>query len=84
MKDRIVWGSLLLACLCSGAAGQSVAPDPGATTASVLQEDIKLPGILPIYHFSPTLKSYQPLTPIEKFRIATDDSIAPGTFVLAG
>jgi hypothetical protein len=28
LKDRIVRGSLLLACLCSGAAGQSLPPDP--------------------------------------------------------
>ena len=85
MKDRIVWGSLLLACWCSGAAGQAAAPDPGATAANMPQEDSKpLPGILPIYHFSPTLRTYQPLTPGEKFRIATDDSLAPGTFVLAG
>ena len=82
MKIRIV---LLFACLCSGADGQSAAPDPGASAASIPQEDSKpLPRILPIYHFSPTLQRYQPLTPAEKFRIATDDSIAPGTFALAG
>jgi hypothetical protein len=84
VKDRIVWGSLLLACICSGAAGQSAAPSPSTTASSMPQEDIKLPGILPIYHFSPTLQSYQPLTPAEKFRIATHDSIAPGTFVFVG
>jgi hypothetical protein len=49
------WGSLLPACLCSGAAEQPAAPDPGATAASVPQEDSKpIPGILPICHFSPT------------------------------
>jgi hypothetical protein len=85
LKVRIVWGSLLLAFLCLGAAGQSAAPGPSATATTMPQEDSKpLPRILPIYHFSPTLKSYQPLTPGEKFRIATHDSIAPGTFVLAG
>lgn len=49
------------------------------------QEDSKpLLGILPIYHFSLPLQSYQPLTPGAKFRIAADDSLALGTFVLAG
>jgi hypothetical protein len=85
LKHRIVWGALLLAYLCSCAAGQSSAPDPGASTSSIPQEaSSRLFGILPLHRFSPTLQSYHPLTPGEKFRIASDDSTSFGTFFLAG
>jgi hypothetical protein len=39
--------------------------------------------IIPNYRTSPTLTNYDPLTPKEKFKIATDDSLDRGTFVLA-
>jgi len=35
------------------------------------------------YRSSPSLQNYQPLTPGEKFRMASDDSLDRGTFVLA-
>jgi hypothetical protein len=85
LKDRIVWGSLLLAFLCSGAAGQSAAtirPPPRPVCRK------RTAGHSPAFFRSTIslqlLQSYQPLTPGAKFRIATDDSIAPGTIVLAG
>jgi hypothetical protein len=40
-------------------------------------------GIIPNYRTSPTLTDYQPLTAKEKFKVALDDSLDPGTFVLA-
>jgi hypothetical protein len=39
--------------------------------------------IIPNYRTFPTLTNYQPITPKEKFKIATDDSFDRGTVVLA-
>ena len=40
-------------------------------------------GIIPNYRTSPTLTAYQPLTPKEKFTVASQDAFDRGTFVLA-
>ena len=40
-------------------------------------------GIVPNYRTSPSLQSYEPLTPAEKFKIATQDSFDRGTIALA-
>jgi hypothetical protein len=48
------------------------------------QEPHRILGIIPNYRTSPTLKDYQPLTPREKLKMATEDSFDRGTFVLAG
>ena len=40
-------------------------------------------GIIPNYRTSPSLSDYKPLTPQEKFKIATQDSFDRGTIVLA-
>jgi len=40
-------------------------------------------GIIPNYRTSPTLKDYQPLPAPGKFKVAIDDSLDRGTFVLA-
>jgi hypothetical protein len=40
-------------------------------------------GIIPNYRTSPTLEDYQPLPAPAKFKIAVDDSLDRGTFVLA-
>jgi hypothetical protein len=79
----------MLACLCSGAAGQSSSPDPatdpsGSTTTAPPVESKRLLGIVPNYRSSQNLQNYQPLTPAEKFRIASEDSLDRGTFILAG
>ena len=47
------------------------------------QEHQRIFGIIPNYRTSPTLKDYRPLTPKEKFKMAADDSLDRGTFVLA-
>jgi hypothetical protein len=39
-------------------------------------------GIIPNYRSSPSLKEYTPLTPRQKFKLATQDSFDPGTLVL--
>lgn len=50
-------------------------------------EQSKIPrhvlGIIPNFRTSATLKDYKPLTPKEKFKIATQDSFDRGTVVLA-
>jgi hypothetical protein len=46
-------------------------------------EQPRLFGIIPNARTSPTLKDYQPLTPTQKFKVAADDSLDRGTFVLA-
>lgn len=40
-------------------------------------------GIIPNFRTSPSLDHYQPLTPAQKFKIASQDSFDRGTFVLA-
>lgn len=40
--------------------------------------------MIPNYRTSPTLTNYEPLTPGEKFKIASQDAFDPGTLVLAG
>ena len=39
--------------------------------------------VIPNYRTSPSLKDYKPLTPHEKYKIATEDSIDRGTLALA-
>jgi len=41
-------------------------------------------GIIPNYRTSPPLTNYVPLTTGEKFKMASQDALDPGTFVLAG
>lgn len=88
MNHSTAWAGML-ACLCSGAAGQPSPPDPatdpsGSANMAPPVESKRLLGIIPNYRSSPSLQSYQPLTPAEKFRIASEDSLDRGTFVLAG
>ena len=46
-------------------------------------EDKRIFGIIPNYRTSPSLSDYKPLTPRQKFMIATQDSFDRGTIVLA-
>jgi hypothetical protein len=88
VKDRIAWAALLLAYLCSAVEGQPLPSDPAPGPASPANagpavESKRLLGIIPNYRSSPSLQNYQPLTPGEKFKIATEDSFDRGTVVLA-
>ena len=47
------------------------------------RESKRILGIVPNYRTSPSLQSYEPLTPGEKFKIATADSFDRGTVALA-
>jgi len=47
------------------------------------QSDKHILGIIPNYRTSPSLGSYQPLAPREKFKIAADDAFDRGNFAMA-
>lgn len=47
------------------------------------QEHHRILWIIPNYRTSPSLKDYQPLSPKQKFTVAAQDALDPGTFVLA-
>jgi hypothetical protein len=47
------------------------------------QSDKRLLWIIPNYRTFPSLTNYAPITPKQKFKIASDDSFDRGTFVLA-
>jgi hypothetical protein len=70
-------------CMCAVVWGQDasrVAPDPAA--ANTMHKRIFW--IIPNYRTYPSDAQYHPLTAREKFRIARQDSLDPGTFALAG
>jgi len=59
--------------------------NPSSSTNTVPPlESKRLLGIVPNYRSSPNLQNYQPITPAEKFRIASEDSLDRGPFILAG
>lgn len=47
-------------------------------------ESKRIFGIVPNYRTAPSLADFEPLTPHDKFKIATRDAFDRGTFVLAG
>jgi hypothetical protein len=88
---RSVW-SLTVGCLLSS--GLSLAQQPAPTTPPAPgntpqgtnppePEQKRIFGIIPNYRTFPSLVQYEPLTPGEKFKIATQDSFDRGTFILA-
>src|SRR5215472_7208206 len=66
----------------------SADPTPPAATHSSQNtnpprtETKRILGIIPNYRTSPSLQNYEPLTPSEKFKIATQDSFDRGTVIL--
>jgi hypothetical protein len=56
---------------------------PPASGDAPQPEHKRIFGIIPNYRTSPSLTNYEPLTPQEKFMIATQDSFDRGTVVLA-
>jgi hypothetical protein len=59
--------------------GQQTSPMPNPAQP----EDKRIFWIIPNYRTSPSLRPYKPLTPEEKFKIATEDSFDRGTAALA-
>ncbi|HTW31261.1 MAG TPA: hypothetical protein VMD76_06255, partial [Candidatus Sulfotelmatobacter sp.] len=89
MKHRIIRAGFLAACLYSLAEGQQSElhpPEAGSIAESTATsgESKRILGIIPNYRTSPSLKNYEPLTPREKFRIASEDSFDRGTIALGG
>jgi hypothetical protein len=58
--------------------------DPSAVVASGSAESKRIFWIIPNFRTSPTLATYAPITPREKFKIATQDAFDRGTIALAG
>lgn len=88
LNAQIVRACILLSFLGALADGQSSAPDPhqdpGSTTnVAPAFESKRLLGIIPNYRTSPSLQNYEPLTPREKLKLASQDAFDRGTFVLA-
>lgn len=83
MKHPLFHGRALLGAffmvLSSLSLGQEAAPTPNQSQP----EDKRILWIIPNYRTSPSLHPYKPLTPEEKFRIATEDSFDRGTAALA-
>jgi hypothetical protein len=78
--------TLLVLAPAIRAQGQSAdRTDPEAPrgTSPPEPEDKRLFGIIPNYRTSPSLADYKPLSPKEKFKIASQDSFDRGTVILA-
>jgi hypothetical protein len=89
LKAPIVHTCVLLLFLSTLATGQFSPPDPHQDSASTTNiapsfENKRLLGIIPNYRTSPSLQHYEPLTPREKFKVASQDAFDRGTFILAG
>jgi hypothetical protein len=73
--------------LCAAASPCQQAPAPSTDIDSQQNsqqpEAKRLLGIIPNYRTSPTLQNYAPLTPAEKFKIASEDAFDRGTVGLA-
>ena len=89
---RNLYAALVFAALASVAPCQEISrikpaqPDPHITSESsdaAEHESSHILGIIPNYRTFPSLNNYEPLTRREKFKIASEDSLDRGTFVLA-
>jgi hypothetical protein len=87
----VLYVALAFAGLTYSASGQEISrrestqADPhksSETSDASEQESRHILGIIPNYRTSPDFDSYEPLTTREKFKIATEDSLDPGTFAV--
>jgi hypothetical protein len=76
---RRAFPAALFTIVSSLALGQQTSPAPNPTQP----EDKRIFWIIPNYRTSPSLHPYKPITPEEKFKIATEDSFDRGTAALA-
>ena len=92
MPYRILSSVIAFAFFASVSPGQQTSPvDPTQTPVAQPSQNNSPPpveskrilGIIPNYRTSPSLQSYEPLTPGEKFKIASQDSFDRGTVALA-
>jgi hypothetical protein len=88
-RMRIVFLVVLGCCCCSFLAFGQQTADPPVQPGTIVKrnqpepESKRILGVIPNYRTSPSLTQYRPLTPGEKFVIATQDSFDRGTVVLA-
>jgi len=75
---------LLLVTSWSVASAQSSSSEAPATNIAPSVESKRLLGVVPNYRSSPSLQNYQPLSPGDKFKIASEDAFDRGTVILAG
>jgi hypothetical protein len=88
LNARTICACVLLSLSAFFAYGQDTPPDrpedPGsARNMATASESKRLLGIIPNYRSSPSLRDYQPLSPAQKFNIASEDAFDRGTVVLA-
>lgn len=76
--------SALVVFIGTATAQQLVSGDPPQPGTLAQPEAKRIFGIVPNYRTSASLTNYQPLTPGEKLKIASEDAFDRGTFVLAG
>src|SRR5580692_8756011 len=84
-RYRILVMGLALACFASASPCQSIsdAGTPPDTANAVPHSDTHIFGIIPNFRTSPTLVRYEPISPREEFRIASQDAFDRGTFALS-
>jgi len=91
MAFRLWRTAMLASALMRVVSAQTKEPDlhnnatqPIARPTDNLSEEApkRVLGIIPNYRTSPSLKNYKPLTPGEKFKMASQDSFDRGAFVL--
>ena len=87
MKNKITLAGAFAACLFSFANGQELVSASSDTpkapeTLTASTDSKRIFGIIPNYRSSPTLQQYEPITPGEKFKIASEDAFDRGTIVL--
>jgi hypothetical protein len=64
-------------------AQETLAPAPKETPAPAPKEAKRLFWVVPNYKTAPSIKDFEPITPKEKFKIASQDSFDRGTVALA-
>jgi hypothetical protein len=84
MRMRKCAAYVLMACSSSIAVAQLSSADVPATNIAPPIESRRLFGVIPNYRSSPSLQNYEPLSPGEKFKIASEDAFDRGTVILAG
>jgi hypothetical protein len=75
--------SALAAASCFGQAAAPAANQQSTPANPSEPNDKRVLWIIPNYRTFPTLTDYKPITPRQKFKIATDDTFDRGTIVLA-
>jgi hypothetical protein len=59
-------------------------PNPGPESSAASQHESRhILGVIPNYKISPNFDHYEPLTRREKFKIASEDTLDPGTFAVS-